>query len=342
MSDHEIIVIGAGQAGLAAGRELKLKNADFTTLDAGVKSGGSWRNYYDSLVLFSPARYSSLPGLSLPGDPAKYPARDEVIEYLSDYAGHFDLPIETDKAVSAVEFETDHYHLTLADGTTRTSRGLIVATGAFGSPQLPALAGQNSFCGNILHSSTYRIPQPFAGQNVIVVGAGNSAVQIAVELAEHANVTLAVRDNVKFLPQRIMGQDLHWWFEKLRLNGTNLFSDHGVPVIDDGHYRTALRRGKPEVRPMFLSFTDHGVTWPDGSEEAIDTVLFATGFRPSLAFLNGIGALDDQMRPLHRRGVSTRLPHLGYVGLSGQNGFASATLRGVGRDASTVVSSILA
>jgi putative flavoprotein involved in K+ transport len=139
----------------------------------------------------------------------------------------------------------------------------------------------------------------------------------------------------------VLGRDIHWWFDKLHLNGTNLFSDHGVPVIDSGRYRSALRRAKPPTKPMFKAFFKDGVIWSDDTEEVIDTVIFATGFRPAMPFLSGIGALDNEGFPMHRNGISTIVAGLGYVGLSGQNGFASATLRGVGRDAGVVIPRLL-
>jgi putative flavoprotein involved in K+ transport len=340
MTDHQFIVIGAGQAGLAAGRELAARGADFVIMDERDAVGGSWPSYYDSLVLFSPARYSSLPDLAMPGEPSRYPSRDDVVAYLRNYAANFTLPVTTGARVTSVGYKDARYHVITSSGDVRTANGLVVATGAFGTPAMPTLPDQSLFGGTVLHSASYRNPEPFIDKSIVVVGAGNSAVQIAAELANHANVTLATRSRVRLLPQRILSRDLHWWFDKLHLNGTNLFSDHGVPVIDDGTYRSALRRKAPLRRAMFKRFTSSGVLWDDDSRQPVDAVIFATGFRPSLDFLNESGALDNNGLPPHRRGVSTVLPNLGYVGLSGQNGFASATLRGVGPDAKSIMASI--
>jgi putative flavoprotein involved in K+ transport len=341
MIDHDVIVVGAGQAGLATGRALQARGLNFTILDAASEVGGSWSNYYDSLQLFSPARYSALPDLPLPGDPWRYPSGHEITAYLKEYQGHFALPVELGIAVNSARFADNQYRLSLADGLVRTARSLIVATGGFSTPWMPTLPGQDQFAGKVLHAGDYRNPGPFAGKQVVIVGAGNSAVQIAVELAEKADVTLAVRDRIRYLPQRVLGQDVHWWFDKLRLNGRNLFSDHGVPVIDGGRYRDALRRKAPPVRQMFKRFAQTGLIWDEGTAaEPVDVVIFATGYRPVLGLLDGSGALDAKGQPLHRRGVSTSLPRLGYVGLSGQSGFASATLRGVGPDAAHVVPAV--
>lgn len=340
MTDHQIIVIGAGQAGLAAGRELASSGADFVIVDERAAAGGSWSSYYDSLVLFSPVRYSSLPGLAMTGDPWRYPSRDEVVSYLRSYRAHFDLSVATGVSVTSVAFNQGRYHVTTGNGETRTAEGLIVATGAFGTPVIPSLPGQGHFAGSILHSASYRNPQPYLGKRIVVVGAGNSAVQIAAELAGVADVTLATRNKIRFLPQRVLGRDVHWWFDKLRLNGLNLFSDHGVPVIDDGTYRAALGRHTPQVRAMFARFTPDGVVWHNGERQSVDAVIFATGFRQRFDFLQASGALAGDGTPLQRRGVSAALPRLGFVGLSGQNGFASATLRGVGPDARHVVAAV--
>lgn len=342
MSDCEVAVVGAGQAGLATGRRLQRAGLDFMLFDAGQDVGGSWPQYYDSLELFSPVRYSSLPDLPMPGPAFAYPKRDDVVAYLRRYRACFDLPVTLGIRVTAVHRHDDGFLLHDDAGGVIRARKLIAATGAFGAPNLPVLPGQSDYQGRIGHSSDYRNPREYLGRRIIVVGAGNSAVQIAVELARDADVTLAVRGRLRFLPQRVLGRDVHWWFDKLGLNGVNLFSDHGVPVVDDGRYKRALRAGTPSVRPMFDAFTPDGVIWPDGSSERIDDVIFATGFRHALTFLGPSGALDAAGRPLHRRGVSTSVRGLGYVGLSGQSGFASATLRGVGRDADHVVTRMAA
>lgn len=341
MTRTDFIVIGAGQAGLAAGHYLQKAGADFLIVDGAAEVGGSWPRYYDSLELFSPFRYSALPGLPMPGAPMAYPRRDEVVRYLHDYAANFDLPVRLNTRVTAVERSDAAFILRAEQDDPLVARNLIVATGAFGAPIIPQLDGQEQFGGKVLHSADYRNPGPFRGQRVIVVGAGNSAVQIAVELADHADVTLAVRDKVRFLSQKVLGKDVHWWFDKLRLNRTNLFSDHGVPVIDDGRYRAALAANRPPTRAMFTAFTPDGVQWADGEHEAIDQVIFATGFKADLGLLSEMGALGWDGRPLHHKGISTTVRGLGYVGLSGQSGFASATLRGTGGDAEYVIKCLL-
>jgi putative flavoprotein involved in K+ transport len=174
---------------------------------------------------------------------------------------------------------------------------------------------------------------------VVVVGRGNSAVQIAAELADLADITLAVRRPLRLRNQRPLGVDVHHWLRWTGLDRLPVGARRpaGAGVLDDGRLAAAIAAGRPETRPMFSRLTPAGVVWPDGREEPVDVVLLATGYRPELAYLAGTGALDERGRPVHCRGTSTTVPGLGYVGLPGQTGFASATVRGVGPDARRVL-----
>ncbi|OXM59314.1 flavin-containing monooxygenase [Amycolatopsis vastitatis] len=340
MTDHDAIVIGGGQAGLAAARALRTHGLQPVVLEAGAEPVGSWPRYYDSLTLFSPARYSSLPGLPFPGDPEHYPHRDEVIDYLRTYAGCLDADIRTHHRVDTVTRD-DGVFTVHGAGTTLSAPVVIAASGGFSRPHRPALSGLDTFTGTVLHSSDYREPSPFAGQRIVVVGAGNSAVQIATELADHAHVTLATRTPIKFAPQRPLGRDVHFWsaaigFDHLPI-GHLLRTPPTSPVNDPGRYRAAVHAGRPDQRRMFTTIEGNEVVWPDGKRETVDTILLATGFQPGLSYLDSLGALDTTGHPRHNRGLSTTHSGLGYVGLEWQRSFASATLRGVGRDAEYVV-----
>lgn len=173
-------MIGGGQAGLACGWHLQRQGLDFVILDAQESPGGNWRNYYDSLTLFSPARYSGLPGMAFPGDPGRYPLRDEVVEYLEQYSDHFQLPIKQKAQVVLVEREGTGFRVATADGQIFFSKSVVVATGAFSQPYIPEITGLQDFEGRMLHSASYARAQEFSGERVIVVGAANSAVQIGV------------------------------------------------------------------------------------------------------------------------------------------------------------------
>ena len=331
-------MIGGGQAGLAAGYHLRQAGLQFVILEAAEDAGGSWRRYYDSLALFSPAEYSSLPGMPFPGDPDHYPRRDEVIAYLRDYAAAFALPIVTGARVTAVRREKPGFRVvTEAQGSFR-GLNVIAATGSFGNPYIPDLPGASEYRGRILHSFAYRNPEGFAGQRIVVVGGANSAVQIAVELARAARVTLATRSAIIFVPQRILGHDGHFWLKVTGLDNVSWLKDQSTPVVDVGKYCRAIAAGRPDRRRMFQRLTATGVAWNESEQEDVDTILLATGFRPALGYLSELGALDESGRPRQQDGVSTVVPGLYYVGLSGQRNFASATIRGVGPDAAIVVS----
>ncbi|MEU4673431.1 FAD-dependent oxidoreductase [Amycolatopsis sp. NPDC023774] len=340
MTDPHAIVIGGGQAGLATTHALLTRGLRTVLLEAGAEPVGSWPRYYDNLTLFSPARYSSLPGLPFPGDPDRYPHRDEVVGYLRRYAARLDADIRTHHRVTTVARDGDGFTVRTDSGDTVAAPAVIAATGGFSRPHRPALPGLDRFTGTVLHSADYRTPEPFTGQRVIVVGAGNSAVQIAAELAAHATVTLATRAPVRFEPQRPFGRDVHFWsaavgFDHLPI-GHLLRSKPASPVLDAGAYRAAIAAGRTGQRRMFTHIEGSTVRWPDGSTDEADTIILATGFRPDVSYLDSLGALRDRV-PLHTRGVSTTVPGLGCVGLEWQRSFASATLRGVGRDAAYVV-----
>jgi putative flavoprotein involved in K+ transport len=338
---YDVLVIGAGQAGLAAGYHLQRKGLSFAILEGASDVGGSWPHYYDSLGLFSPAGRSSLPGMLFPGKPQHYPTRDEVVAYLRHYAYHFDLPVVTDAQVVQVEQAGQGFRAITNYGKVYHTRSIIAATGAFYRPYLPQLPGQESFAGRVLHAATYRNPVPFHGQRVLVVGAGNSAIQIGVELAKVAHVTLATREPIRFRRQKLLGQDIHYWAWLIGLDRLPLgpWAAHvaATGVLDIGLYQAAIRAGQPERRPMFTHFIPHGVVWADGTAESVDAVLFATGYRPNLDYLADLSALDANGQPAHRRGMSTTVPGLAYVGLSNQSTYASATIRGVGPDAAYII-----
>jgi putative flavoprotein involved in K+ transport len=337
----DTLVIGAGQAGLAAGYELQRAGLQFALLEAGAAPTGSWPHYYDSLTLFSPARFSSLPGLPFPGDPERYPCRDEVIAYLQSYAQYFQLPVHVQSRVERIQRTGQHFCVKTASGISYDALSIIAATGPFQHPYLPQFPGQQLFTGQILHSSAYLRPEPFQGQRVLVVGAGESALQIAVESAQVARVTIVSRDPLRFRPQRILGRDIHFWAWLTGLDRFPLstyWERHGPKaVIDMGRYQPAFTEGKLDRRTVFRQFTAEGVVWEDGQEESIDRVIFATGYRHNLGFLAELGVLSADGQAVQKMGVSLTTPGLYYLGLEFQRTFASATLRGVGPDAIAIM-----
>lgn len=339
----DVIVIGAGQSGLAMGYFLKKSGLSFLILEAGGEATGAWPNYYESLRLFSPGKYSSLPGLGLSTIEGEYPSRDEVIQYLKDYASYFDLPIAFHKHVEEVSKTSNGFQITTSSGEKYLSHTVVCATGSFNKPYIPEIEGLNNYQGKVVHSAQYKNTEPFLNQSVIVVGRGNSAVQIAIELSDVTDTTLAVREPISFIPQKFIGKDIHFWF---RITGIDSFLRLGrtfaksSSVIDLGGYKQRIKEGNPNVRKMFNSFYEEGVIWSDGSKEKIDSVIFATGYRANIEFLKDKGLLDKNGEPFHKNGINTSISGLYFVGLPAQRSFSSATLRGVGADAKYIVKQI--
>jgi len=361
----DVIVIGAGQAGLAAGHALTQAGLSFQILEASDRAAGSWPHYYDSLTLFSPARYSSLPELPFPGDPERYPLRDEVIAYLENYARYFNFPIVYQARVKQVLRDGKDFVVTTDSGQSYRARSVIAASGPFNQPNIPAFAGFSEFTGTVLHSSAYRRPSDVTGRRVAVVGSGNSAVQIADELAQTHQVILTARQPPRFIAQRPLGLDLHFWLTRSGLDKLPLGDwfnyQPTAPVLDHGKYRRAFKNGQTfasfqtfasvqafesgqanahlRYRPMFDRITATGLQWLD-QIEPIDTLILATGFINSPAYLDGLDGLDANRAAKQRGGTALDVPGLFFVGTAWQRSNASATLRGVGPDAAHVVTKL--
>ncbi|GAA1571000.1 ArsO family NAD(P)H-dependent flavin-containing monooxygenase [Kribbella sancticallisti] len=343
-SPDSVVIIGGGQSGLAGARAVRDAGMRPVLLEAGDRTVGSWPGYYDSLTLFSPARYSAFPGTPFPGDPDRYPTRDEVVAYLERYAATLGADIRTNTPAITVESVDRGFVVRAGTGESFPAAGIIAASGSFANPHVPAIPGQETFTGTVLHVADYRGPKEYAGQRVVVVGAGNSAVQVGYELAELATTTLAVRAPVQFLPQVRGGRDMHYWLHLLRLDllPPAVLSRiiRGTPVFDNGIYQAALESGQLTQQPMFKAFDGDRIVWADGKREHVDAVVFATGYRPNLAYLQDLGALDQAGLPLHKRGISLTHPGLAYLGVEFQRSFSSNTLRGVNRDADFVAKAL--
>ncbi|PRX02628.1 putative flavoprotein involved in K+ transport, partial [Actinoplanes italicus] len=268
MTSADLVVIGGGQSGLATANAAARRGLRPLMLDAAAGPGGSWPAYYDSLTLFSPARFSGLPGMPFPGDPDRYPVRDEVVAYLTAYTEALDAEVRSGTRVQQVTATQDGFMITTVDGGVVRAPAVVAASGGFGFPFRPKLAGLESFTGRVLHAAEYRNPDGLAGARVVVVGGGNSAVQIAVELARVAAVSITTRGKLRFQRQRILGRDFHWWLTRTGLDtsrwGPRLVSGT-VPVIDDGRYRAAVAAGRPDHRPLPQRFDGDRIVWGDGT-----------------------------------------------------------------------------
>lgn len=336
-----VIVVGGGQSGLAAARALRELGMPTVILEASDRPAGSWPRYYDSLRLFSPTGYSSMPGMAFPGPPDRYPGRDEVADYLERYAARLDAEIQTSTRVQTIRQDGREFIVVTEDRQGLRASGIVAASGSFGNPHRPKLRGEESFTGELSHVADYRRPAPYVGQRVIVVGAGDSAAQVANELAPVATVTLATRHPVRFIPQRVGGRDVHYWlretgFDTLPAEWLSKITG-GSAVTDSVGFQQTLADGRVDRRPMFTALDGNKVVWSDGQREAVDAIILATGYRPSVDYLSELGALDADGAPMHVHGISSTHLGLVYLGLEFQRSFASNTLRGVSADAQAVI-----
>jgi len=345
LADHrDVVVVGGGQSALAVGYYLRRTRLSYAILDDGRAPGGAWQHNWASLRLFSPAQWSSLPGRLMPGGTQYYPTRDEALIYLADYEARYALPIVRPVRVSRIERTGERLRV-ITDAGAWTARAVVSATGTWSAPNVPRFTDQDRFAGRIVHSARYESPTEFERHRVVVVGGGNSGAQIVADLAGSTTVTWATRRAPTFLPDEIDGRYLfgeasaHYraMTERAAPPSPRLLGD--IVMVEP--VRRARERGALNAVPMFTSFTDDGVVWPDGRRTREDDVILATGFRPALDPL----ALLDVVAPNGRievRGTrSVREPRLWLVGYGEWTGYASATLIGVGRTARATVEEIV-
>lgn len=339
---YDLVIIGGGQAGLAAAYYARRYGLSYIVLEASQMIGQSWQNRYDSLTLFTPRAYSALPGLLLPGDAHGYPTKNEVATYLQQYATCFDLAVARGETVASVTKEGTRYRIVTNKGRYESS-AVVVATGPFQTPRLPDYHSEVSI--QQLHSNDYRNPAQVTGEKVLVVGGGNSGAQIAEELARERKVTLAVAGTMRFMPATVTGKSLFWWLDTLGLLnartdslGAKLLRRRGDPIIGTGLKRL-IRQGIIETKPAVTGGNDNRMTFADGSSNSFDAVIWCTGYVQDYAWLHIPSAFDTTGRPIHAGGVA-EVSGLYFLGLSWMRCRNSALLGGVGRDAEFVVKSV--
>jgi len=331
-------VVGGGQAGLAIGYYLQHQGLRFVILEAAGELGRSWRARWDSLTLFSPAQYASLPGKAFPAPHDSYPGKDLVADYLATYAATFELPVRLNSAVTQLRRTATLFELTTPDTTIR-SRQVVVATGPFQTPFTPPVASELSPTVHQLHSSEYRNPGELPEGPVLVVGAGNSGLQIAAELVRSRDVDLAVGSAPPALPQRFLGKDLFWWLTTLRLIGKASDSRIGRRMRARGELvigtsRKKLAEAGVRFRGRVTSVNGSVVSLDDGTTVRPRTVVWATGFRPDYTWMNIDGVVTDGH--VRQQGGVTEVPGLYFLGLSWQRSRGSALLGFVSEDAARI------
>ncbi len=332
----DVVVIGAGQAGLAVGYYLRRTGLSFVVLDGGTDAGGAWRRTWPSLRLFSPARWSSLPGWQMPTAGDEYPTRDNVVEYLARYETRYDLPVERSVDVRAVTRRGDALHVDTDRGGW-IARAVVSATGSWGNPVTAPASVAAAFRGVQLHSAHYRGADQFRGKRVVVVGGGNSGAQIAAELVDVADVQWVTRDPPRFLPDDVDGRALFAQaterYLALREGRApppvlSLGDIVAVPIV-----RSARDRGLLQSVPLFNRLDSDGPVWRDGTRVSVDAVIWAIGFRPALAHLASLGVIRSDGRVATQGTRAVAEPRLWLAGYGDWTGYASATLIGVGRTA---------
>jgi putative flavoprotein involved in K+ transport len=344
-ADHrEVVVVGGGQAGLAIGYFLAQQGRDFTILEAESTPAAAWRDRWDSLELFTPVRYDSLPGLAFPGDPDGYPGRDDVVAYLTEYARSFELPVELDSRVRGVGRADGGYVVEL-DDRTYTAEQVVIATGPFQVPRVPPIGRPLSSDVVQFHSTAYRRPDQVPSGPVLVAGGGNTGFQIAEELSRTHEVHLSIGTRQTPLPQRIAGRDLFGYLDAIGLMRVTVDSRLGQRLryretLIGSSPRAARRRNGIRVRGRTVDAQGSEVVFDDGSRLAPSAVIWATGFAIDHSFVH-VPVFDDGARLMHRRGV-TAAPGLYFLGLTWQHTRGSALLGWVKDDAEYIAGRIAA
>jgi len=322
---------------------LRRQGHGFVIVERADSIASAWRERWESLTLFTPRRYSALPGLKFPGDPDGYPTRDEVVAYLERYVETFDLPIELNSGVTNLERGDDGRFRLELDGRMITADQVVVATGPFQTPYVPKLAEKLADDVFQTHAVGYRRPDEVPASTVLVVGGGNTGFQIAKELSATHKVVLSVGSRQKPLPQRVLGRDLFWWLTKARILDKTVDSRLGRKLsmrdtLIGSSPRELKKRYGVELKPRLVDAGGRTVRFEDGNELEVDAVIWATGYRADYSWIK-LPIFDEDRRLRHRRGV-TDVPGLYFLGLSWQHTRGSALIGWVRDDAHFIAQKI--
>jgi putative flavoprotein involved in K+ transport len=349
----DTIVIGGGQAGLSVGYHLKRLGIPFAILDASSRVGDAWRNRWDSLRVFTPAKFAGLDGLPFPAPPDSFPTKDAVADYLAGYAARFDLPVCSGARVTRLSRAGDRFLVVTADERRFEAAHVVVAMGNFQRPRVPAFAAALDADVVQLHSSAYRNTGQLRPGAVLVVGAGNSGAEIACEAARAGHQTWLAGPDVGHVPFRIDGLAARLLLTRLVLRV--LF--HRIFTVATPIGRrvrvTVLHAGAPLIRlkpadiaaagvhrlPRVAHVTDGRPVLADGRVIDAANVVWCTGFDPGFSWID-LPVFDPDGSPRHDRGISPDEPGLFFVGLHFLYAFSSEMIHGVGRDAARVAEGI--
>ena len=345
----DTIVIGGGQAGLAVGYFLAQQGENFIVLDKNSRSGDAWRCRWESLRLFTPSQIDSLPGMPFPKSKNYFPSKDEAADYLEDYAAHFNVPVRHNVKVESLSRADQGYQI--STNTARFSaRNVIVATGPYQLPYIPNFTNQLDADILQLHSSAYFNPQQIPAKSVLVVGAGNSGAEIALELSKAGKkVWLAGRDVGRVPANSPLGKlfdgRLIWWFMTHVLTvDTPIGRKMQAAAVHHGTPLGRAQRAEIAAAGIILSPRMSGVQsgkpgLEDGTILPAQGVIWATGFQPDYHWID-LPIFNEHGYPNHSRGVAQGAPGLYFVGLPFQTGLSSSLLGGVGKDAEYIYARI--
>jgi putative flavoprotein involved in K+ transport len=341
----EAIVIGGGQAGLAVGYYLTRQGRPFLILDANERIGDSWRMRWDSLRLFTPARLDGLPGMRFPTPTSSFPTKDEVADYLAAYAARFDLPVRTGVQVDGLSRFGDRFVVTSGDRRFEADN-VVVAPGAYHNPRVPMFAPELDPAIVQMHSSEYRNPSQLQEGGVLVVGAGNSGAEIALEASRGHQTWLSGRDTGHEPVRAGSGPDklvtpLMWFVATHVLTVRTpvgrkvqrMFRSRGIPLARVR--RKDLTAAGVELAPRTAGVVRGSPILEDERVLDVANVIWCTGFAPDLTWIN-LPVFNEDGDPVHNRGVVESEPGLYFIGMYFLYALSSVLIGGVGRDAEHV------
>jgi putative flavoprotein involved in K+ transport len=350
--DFDVIVIGAGQAGLSVGYHLSRAGARFVILDANERIGDSWRQRWDSLRLFSPARFDGLDGMPFPAHPRYFPSKDEMACYLEAYAAHFRLPVRNGVRVERL-FERNGRFVVSSGSRELEARQVVVAMAKYQRPRVPEFATALSGTITQLHSSRYRNPSQLQPGGVLLVGAANSGADIALEAARGSRKTWLAGESpgeIPFRPEGFFGRHvlqplvIGVVFHRLLTVDTSLGRKVRPGVL---HQAAPLIRVKSrdlaaarvQRVPRVIGVRGGLPLLEDGRTIPVTNVIWCTGYEPGFDWID-LPVFGGDGEPLHQSGVVESQPGLYFVGLHFLHAMSSAMIHGVGRDAERIVQAI--
>ena len=334
----DVLVIGAGQAGLALGQQLQQTGLSFLIVDRHARVGDSWRQRFDSLTLFTPRNYSALPGLPVSGDPDGYADKDEIADYLESYAQRFHLHLALSTGIYRLEHDDGVFLATTTSGEEQAARAVVLATGAFQQPAVPPLNKQLSTGVVQLTPESYRNPAQTPAGTVLVVGDGATGRQIARELSATHRVLLSTGRPRRVSPDRFLGKSIFWWMDRLGLLGASRDSKVGRYLMRTDPFPgkdltfNRLRAKGVDVMGRVTGVTGQRVYFAEGAPAEIDVVIWSTGYRDQSDWV-AIPEVKDKHEAFLQRGGLSPVEGLYFIGRSWQSSRGSALLCGVGADA---------